>query len=116
MQADPGNISTLMEKEESETKPQEDGGAGGAREALAQRAPGWDWERAGDGFVEGAGLGAIAGAEVGAALGAPGGPVSAGAGAARGAAIGAVTGGVIGAIAKGLTGRRRGRTHDGDDA
>jgi hypothetical protein len=102
MTAEPGNVSTPTEGEEPDTT-SDDGGT----------APGWDWPRAGDGFVEGAGLGAIAGAEVGTALGAPGGPVSAGVGAARGGVIGAAIGGLIGAIAKGLTGTRRGRQHDG---
>jgi hypothetical protein len=76
---------------------------------------GWDWERAGDGFVEGAGLGAIAGAQVGVAAGAPAGPAAAAAGAARGVAIGALVGGVIGAVAKGLTGQRRERKGDDGD-
>ena len=100
MTSEPGDISNRRESEAPDTS--SDHGSA---------APGWDWARAGDGFVLGAGLGAIAGAEVGAALGAPDGPASAGIGAARGAAIGAALGGAIGASAKGLTGRPRRRKH-----
>src|SRR4051812_43225896 len=96
MTSEPGDISNRTESETPNTSSDHD-----------SVASGWDWARAGDGFVLGAGLGAIAGAEVGAALGAPDGPASAGIGAARGAAIGAALGGAIGAGAKGLTGRPR---------
>ena len=60
MTSERGDISDSKEREAPDTG-SDQGGA----------APGWDWARAGDGFVLGAGLGAIAGAEVGAALGAP---------------------------------------------
>ena len=89
-----------------------DEGGGRARKSSVL---GWDWQRAGDGFVQGAGLGAIAGAQVGVAAGAPAGPAAAAAGAARGVAIGALVGGVIGTLAKGLTGQPRERTADDGD-
>ena len=102
-------ISTGTEKDVPDTTPDEGGGRAQKFSVL-----GWDWARAGDGFVEGAGLGAIAGAEVGVAAGAPAGPAAAAAGAVRGVAIGAVVGGLIGAVAKGLTGQRRGLGGDDD--
>jgi phage tail tape-measure protein len=110
MSTAPESISTRTEKVGSDTTSDEGGGLGQERSGL-----GWDWERAGDGFVEGAGLGAIAGVELGAAAGAPAGPAAAAVGAARGVAIGAIVGGVIGAVAKGLTGRRRGRERDDNE-
>ena len=99
MAAETGSART--EKDVPDTTPDEGGRLGQVGSGL-----GWDWARAGDGFVEGAGLGAIAGVEVGAAAGAPAGPAAAAAGAVRGVAIGAIVGGVIGAVAKGLTGLR----------